>query len=411
MDPKVLNRSRADKCRVAPPGAVRRMRSADLRSGRPRVVVVQEVLRRYRAPFYDILRTRLDEKGITLTLLVGTPRPDDPIVDHASLDWAHTTPVHRRWVRRIRREVVWQPCFRHGRGAQLVVVEQKAGQLVNYPLLLWQHVGGPRVGLWGHGGSYAGRRRSRLEVWLKAWMSRRPRWWFTYTDQGAEDVAALGFPADRITVVQNSMDTRALAASVESVDESHLRALRARLGLVGNHTALFLGSLRPDRRIGFLIAAADAIRAEVPDFELVVAGTGPRTAQVESACATRQWMHYVGPAFDLDAAALLRLSRLLLIPGWVGLVAVDSFAAGVPLVTSASAAHPPEFSYIRDGENGMVVDDGGDPLAYAVAVTGLLRDEPRRRRLVEGCLADREGFSLEMMAARFADGIARALAV
>jgi L-malate glycosyltransferase len=383
--------------------------SRPVRRPRARVLILQETLRRYREAFYEHLRDDLRTRGTELALLHGQPALDASYGDQGSLEWTVEVPVRRAVVPGSGREVVWHSGFRHARHADLVVVEQKASSLVNYPLLLGQGRRGPRVALWGHGRTWRYEHSGRAERTVGRWMAGRPHWWFAYTEEGAEFVAAEGFPRDRITVVRNSTDTRSLIRQMEGLREQHVRELAAQLGFEGTQVALHLGSLRHGRRLGFLIEAADEIRRKVPDFELVFVGSGPVSSTAVEARRTRPWVHLVGPRFDADLAALLHLARLILVPGSVGLVAVDSLAAGVPLVTSASVTHHPEASYIRDGVTGRIVDDGGDPSVYASVVTGLLLDDALRGRLVRGCLEARHEFSAEAMAARFADGIQQAL--
>jgi glycosyltransferase involved in cell wall biosynthesis len=378
---------------------------------RVRVVIIQEALRRYRVPFFEQLRSVLNERDIDLEFVHGFIDPGSAWGDEAQLPWARTMPTRWRYWRRRGTRIVWHPIVPYVRGADLVIVEQRAGLVPNYPLLLAQHLGGPKIALWGHGRSYGNHGGGAMQGAARRWMTRRPAWWFTYTEEGADTIAELGFPRERITVVRNSTDTRSLTRRVEAVTEDQLGVARARYGVTSSNVALFIGSMWRKRRTDFLLGAADSIRAQVPDFELLVVGGGSRAAHVERAAQQREWMRYVGPQFDEDLARLLRLARLILAPGPVGLIAVDSFAAGVPLVASSSAEPLPEYAYIEHGVNGEVVDDGGDPRIYADAVARLLHDEDRRRILVRGCVEARRRFSVEQMVDRFAGGIDRALSV
>lgn len=144
---------------------------------------------------------------------------------------------------------------------------------------------------------------------------------------------------------------------------------------------------------------------------MLFVGAGPEAAYVEQQAATTPWLHYVGPRFGSDAVPYFMLSRLLLMPGLVGLVVLDAFALEVPLVTTAVPYHSPEISYLRPGENGVVVTEADDAHAYAHAVAGLLRDNDQRQRLVAGCHRESQRYTLENMVARFKDGITQALAV
>src|SRR5581483_11908837 len=121
---------------------------------------------------------------------------------------------------------------------------------------------------------------------------------------------------------------------------------------------LFLGSLSKDKRVDFLLDSCARIAAAEPRFRLLVAGEGEELWKVRNAAAAVDWLIPVGRVDDLHGRALLlAVCDALLVPGAVGLVALDAFAAGAPLVTTSSDAHGPEIEYVRDGENGVVTSD------------------------------------------------------
>jgi hypothetical protein len=95
-------------------------------------------------------------------------------------------------------------------------------------------------------------------------------------------------------------------------------------------------------------------------------------------------------------------AEVLLMVGAVGLAAVDSFALGTPLITNMHAAHGPEFGYLRDGHNAVMVD--GDADAHAAAVAELLAHPHRLAQLRHACRADAARYTVESMADRFAAG-------
>ncbi len=264
------------------------------------------------------------------------------------------------------------------------------------------------VGLWGHGVSPY-RDANRASETVKRVLSRHPDWWFAYTDAVAERVAGFGFPSERITSVRNATDTRQLADQVADVTPADLEAARRGLGLQNRRVGLFIGALIPEKQLEFVVSAGDEIRAALPDFELVITGAGELEAWVADQAARRPWLYFAGQRFGPELAALMRLSTFLAVPSWVGLVITDAFAAGTPLFASVSAEHPPEIDYLRHRENGLLIDDGGDPHRYAEAVVAALTEEALVDRLRAGCRADAQRYSIEDMAGRFAEGIVSAL--
>ena len=294
------------------------------------------------------------------------------------------------------------------RAVDLVVVEQASRLLLNYRLLWQQARGGPRVAFWGHGRDFT-ENRSSLGERAKASISRRVHWWFAYTSLSGDIVTDLGVDAARITVVNNAIDTTTLKAQIDAVDDARLAMLRQELGVGPGPVGLFLGTLRPDKHLEVLLEAGRRIRREHPDFGLLVAGSGPLEDDVRRWAEQEPWLHYLGGRYGSDRAEVLALADLLLLPGWVGLVVLDAIVAGTPLITSRDSPHGPEIAYLRDGENGLLVANGTDPDSYADAVTRTLDDPELLRSLILGCAADRDLYSVEEMAGRFADGIRQAL--
>jgi L-malate glycosyltransferase len=358
---------------------------------RARVLVVQERLPHYRVPFFERLRDELAGEGVELTLAHG--RGDAQMArraDEGSLDWAQT--VENRAVRAGRRQLVWQPVLREAARADLVVVEQASRLAVNYALLARQACGGPRVALWGHGANLQAdtSRATRLAEAAKARYSRLPHWWFAYTEGSARRVQALGFPAERVTVVQNATDTGVIEATESERDPNR---------------AIYVGSLVPGKRLDLVLATADMVAAQLPRFQLRIVGAGTEEAFVEREAAHRTYVDYIGPLFGDSLARELKASSVMFMPGAVGLAVVDAFAAGLPVVTATGPGHGPEFEYVEHGVNGFVVPPTPDRLAAAL-VEALAMSGPMR---AAGCRATASEVTVAAMSGRFSHGLLRAL--
>ncbi len=376
---------------------------------RPTVAIVKAFVPKYRAPFHNALRTALDERGIDLLIVQGLPYGDMVAKDDTTvLDWAY---VREHAVLRIGgKELTWQRVGDLVADADLVIADQQAARLTNYPIWLRNLVGRQRFAFWGHGINFQPTDASALGETIKRFVSRHVHWWFAYNDIVAALVRDMGFPADRITDVQNAIDTRQLTRQVEAVTPEQLAELRSGLGLTGDHVCVYVGGMYEQKRLPYLLAACDDLRAMVADFEMVFLGGGPAQELVERAAASRDWMHYVGPTFGAEKAAYLALGQLLLMPGLVGLTILDTFAAGVPLVTVADSEHSPEISYLVDRHNGRMLPAGTDPSDYAKAVAELLHDDAAMARLVDGGREARQTYTIEAMVERFASGVEAALA-
>jgi glycosyltransferase involved in cell wall biosynthesis len=375
----------------------------------PRVLIAYKSLPRYRLAFFERLRERLEGDGIDLDLAYGQGTPKDAARgESAQLAWGK--PRRNRVLRIGRRELVWQQCLADSRRSQLVIVEQASRLLVNYVLLGRQTLSSGPVAFWGHGANLQLHTASPASEWLKRRVSRLPHWWFAYTEGSRRRVESLGYPPERITVVQNAQDTEHLSAAVAAVTEAERQRFRAEHDLGAGPVGLFLGSLSREKRLDFLLEAAGRIRDREPEFRLLIAGAGEDGTLAEAAAADHPWVRYLGRVDGLRSkATLLSVADALLVPGLIGLVALDSFAAGVPLVTTAIDFHSPEIEYVQDGVNGVIAPEPEDADAYCGLALETMARSPFRDRLLVGCREAAATFTLAAMVDRFAGGVHAAL--
>lgn len=243
---------------------------------------------------------------------------------------------------------------------------------------------------------------------VKARVSRLPHWWFAYTSDTAALVAATGYPADRITVVDNAIETEALVQLAETITNREILEFREAHGIRSRNVALFVGGMYPEKRLRFLIGAARNIRLAVPDFELILVGAGPSQEVAREAASSLPWVHYTGPLFGREKATAFATAKTLLMPGLVGLAVLDSFAFSRPIVTTNIDYHSPEISYVVDRENGLITED--DIASYAAVVGQLFRDPALESRLRDGCHRSAKRYTLHNMVDRFSYGVQMALA-
>ncbi len=372
-------------------------------------MLVQPAIRQYRSGFHDALRADLTASGIELTVVHGRPLGAEASKrDDLTLDWAEH--VDAKVLRVGRKQLLWQPALQHIRGADLVVVGQVSALLLNYVTFARQMAGRERMAFWGHGLNFDTANRSRPGEAVKRFLSRRVHWWFAYNELAANVVVSLGFPAERITVVRNAIDTRSLLRQAESVTDDERATVRAAHGLRGRNVALSIGGMYDLKRLPYLIEAAKLIRRQVPDFELVFVGDGPDSDVVRAAAERHGWMHWVGAKFGREKLPYFGMAKLVLVPGRVGLVVVDAMVMGTPLVTVADSAHSPEIDYMEPGRNGVMLPAGTLPVGYAAEVVRLLVDDTDRECLAQAAVATGRCYTIEEMARRYAEGVRRALA-
>jgi glycosyltransferase involved in cell wall biosynthesis len=369
-----------------------------------KVVVFQHRLYHYKAPLFDLLRQSCARAGIQMSLVHGRATRREALrKDEGHLPWTHK--VENRVWEVGERDIIWQPFPRALRDAELLVIMQENRILSNYPLLLGRMLGGPKVAYWGHGANLQSNAPRGLRERWKRLMLTRVDWWFAYTEKTVEIVARGGFPRERITCLDNAIDNEGFRRDLTEVTEDQLQQLRREIG--GSMIALFCGSLYPEKRLDFMVAAADRIFAEVPDFRLVVIGDGPSAGDVFEAAKSRPWMKCVGIRKGLEKAAYFRLASVVFNPGAVGLHVLDAFCSGIPMITTEESQHGPEIAYLKDGYNGIITS--GSSEVYARKVIDLLTHRAKYEDLCAGARASAEHYTLENMVERFVEGMQRCL--
>jgi alpha-1,6-mannosyltransferase len=125
--------------------------------------------------------------------------------------------------------------------------------------------------------------------------------------------------------------------------ERRSEGLRARLAPDGTALLVYAGRLAPEKRPELAVRALARLRAEGQAARLVIAGQGP-TARALAAEAAGLPVTFLGFVSDRRAlATLLASADLMIAPGRVetfGLSALESLAAGTPVVSADTGALP-----------------------------------------------------------------------
>ncbi len=364
-----------------------------------KVTLVQRVVPRYRVQLFELMRAGLEVNGVELELVTGNGGRRQG-GSHVPPAWA--TVVAERSLRIGEKRLEFLPVLPAAWRTDAVILEQ-ASRAVHTSILLMAPTTS-RIALWGHGANLQESTASPVGEWWKRRILRQADWFFAYTPGTRARLVEAGFDSSRITTLHNTIDGTALRAGVAACDSRTRRALLAEAGLEGRHLALHVGRLYDLKRPDFLVSAAEAARAVLPDFELVIIGDGPAGQRVREAAAAHPWFHHLPALEGPEIAPWIDAARLMLLPGMVGLSAVDALATGLPVVSIADQQHSPEFEYLHDGINARVLTPQTSPTEFGEAVAELMAtDQDEALRLA----ATRESgqFKIETMAEEFVGGI------
>jgi glycosyltransferase involved in cell wall biosynthesis len=370
------------------------------------VLFIEAEIKRYRAPFYKGLHAALQSQGIQMTVAYSEPRSVCMLKhDQCDLPSEYSTKVRGF---RILNRFLLQPLFRRATKADLIIADEGNRYLLSHLLLPFSACKLKKLALWGMGENRQPNRLAFSE-WYRKKTLRCITWWFAYTSGTAQRLIQHGFPSERITTVQNAIDTRELCRCVADFSEGEVLCRRSELGIPPSApVGVYCGMLKKIKEIPFLLESARLVRRRIPDFHLIIVGGAAENASIEEQLRFDcEWIHWVGAKFGAEKALFLRMGDVFMMPSGVGLAILDSFAAGLPLFATSTPVNGPEMEYLENGRNGVITEN--DVEVYAQALVDVLSNPSKLSVLKEGANRSCEKYSIEAMVDNFSRGIRECL--
>jgi glycosyltransferase involved in cell wall biosynthesis len=336
-----------------------------------RLLIVQPYVPAYRQPFFERLVSVLAGDGIACRV-AGPPARGPQLLrgDEApTRPW--TMPVRRSEIAVPGGTITYTRVTREARRFDGVIYGLTGTAVENYVGLLGRKR--RRAGLWGHVKTYVGRPNAVDEA-LERWQMRRADHVFAYTQEGARHAIEQGLPVGKVTAVMNAVDVNGLLSLMNGISDSDLSDHLEQRGLSPDKVVGYLGGLDAPKRVDLLALVLDELWAMDRQVKLLLGGAGADLYRLETAVERGQVIP-LGHVEGVEKARLLRSSRVILNPGRIGLLAVETLAAGLPIVTTGAALHAPEHEYLVEGESVWTADDAR---SAAALVLELLRSSARR---------------------------------
>ena len=157
----------------------------------------------------------------------------------------------------------------------------------------------------------------------------------------------------------------------------------------GGHRVLFLGRLCMEKGIGELLAAAPAVRAAVPDFELILGGFWERGSEglQARAAALAEFVHCPGWVGERRRTELFSSCSIFVLPTWFEgqpISLLEAMAAGLCPAASAVGGIPQimgtEAGFYGEAKTGVLFREK-DEKALETVLIRLLQDEELQRQM------------------------------
>ncbi len=283
--------------------------------------------------------------------------------------------------------------------ADLYIVEFGIRNLLQ--IFCLKFLGRGHLAFWGHG-EEKGRNFSKIEIFLRSRILTLADFFFVYTKSGENYlVNTANFSGKRIFVVNNSTDTQALASAKLLPFEKMLLTVPFNFSDQSAVTVAAVASLEKSKKIGEVLEIHNQMRKHIPNFQTLICGDGPEREYLES--ISGDGVFFLGRVSPIGLAQISKIAVAIVSPGPVGLVVTDSFAMGIPIITSANQNHGPEFSYLVNGYNSLIVS--GALNMYVETINGFIAETKLQETLRFGLAQSLENFNIDIMVANYLAGI------
>ena len=370
-----------------------------------KLLIIQQYVPRYRVSLFEQLHECLKSQKIDLHVVYSAPSARDAARQDAQELGQIGSHVKTRWLKLGGKSVSLKNVQNtiSELKPDYIIIEQATKNLENWLLLLKGKLpNGIPIALWGPGRA-PGEASQGKSSKLKSIMTNKGDWFFAYTSVGVDFVVSRGFNSDRVTIVQNSTDTGALVAQLNQIGNEDLSSWETLHGLTRERTGLFLGGVDSRKGIDFLLQSAISVAEQLPDFVLLVGGVGSDSQKVMDLQKNGGPVRYLGRVDDMEKAMALKSASVLLIPEWVGLVAVDSIVSSTPLVTTNHPSHAPEFDYLESGVTCLVTSHNVNE--YSMAVVNLLENPEKMEEMQASAIISTPKLQLTNTVENFCSGI------
>ncbi len=369
-----------------------------------KVLIIQNILPHYRKDFFDRLKNELTTHNIELEFLHGIAHGTTALKkDECKIEWAHI--IKNRYLKIGKKELIWQPILKYLNDKDLVIVEAANLNISNYILLITRYFSKYKLAAWGHGRNFKEAEDS-ISNRFKYLFINKFDWWFAYTKGVKDLLITKGVNENKITDVQNAIETTNLSKFYSEISEVEIIELKNELGIKGSKTAIFCGGMYANKRLDFLLETCLRVKKEIPEFHMIFVGAGLESHKIQEASKKNNWIHYVGPKFSKDRVKYFKISSIQLMPGIVGLGILDSFALETPIVTTTFPYHSPEIEYLENGINGFKTNN--NLTEYSDTIIDILNNE-RHLDIIQNCRSSAKKYSIDNMVNNFKIGILNCL--
>ena len=359
-----------------------------------KTAIQQRVLPSYRIPFFDALAAEC-EKG--LSIFAGEPRAIEGLEFGARPAIAKFQPGKNTHLFSGRFYLCWQAGMMNWLRSwqpDVLIMEANPRYLRSGAAVNWMKARGGKVIGWGLGSPLPSGSLAKIRFALRRRFVRRFDALITYSQQGADEYAALGFDPDLIFCAPNAVAPRPVQPLPDRPN-----GLRN-----GKPNVVFVGRLQARKRVDLLLRACAMLPAELRPA-LVIVGDGPERSKLEAlAKETKTNARFTGAQHGPDLDRILREADLFVLPGTGGLAVQQAMSYGLPVIVGESDGTQSDL--VR-AENGWTLSPPTDETLSRLLQVALGDIKGLRRMGAASYRIVNQEINLETMVDAFARAIRR----
>ena len=313
-----------------------------------------------------------------------------------------TLKVNTMALKIVGKTISYQGFWRKASKYDLIVVGQVLNNLT-YPLCQLYQLTGTKFAYWGHGKHYTLEKKPFSKILsesLKTKLAQKGDGFFAYTNGGKSYVTNQGLPANKVFVLNNTIDIKAQRNAFDQWSRKR-DEIRHSLGLHDKKVLLFVGRFTKDKRLDFLIKAFSILHKKDATFHLLLVGSGGEAYLNQH----QTNVTYFGSITNLEKLAPIYIAAdIFSFPGLVGLGPLQALCYDLPIITIQSLFHKPEIEYLSP-INSVILASDTTPEDYAQAIINLFGDAERLQKLKARTWHSIKHLTIDQMAQNFIQGV------
>lgn len=252
------------------------------------------------------------------------------------------------------------------------------------PFIIGCKILGKKVYGWGHGPKH----KKGVLTLIFWWVLTNLTGFFCYGERGRQRLIDLGYKPQKTFTIYNSLN-----CNTEEAKSGRLKS-----DIISTHfnnalpTVLFVGRLTPQKKIDNLIKIASAHREKGINYNLLIIGDGPESAELKKLSEATRMQHQIwfyGECYDESKLnELIYNCDVCCSPGNVGLTALHAMTYGVPVISNDDfETQMPEYETIVPQKTGLFFeknnwDDLADKISFWITNYS---DDGNRSEIRQNC--------------------------